>query len=72
MIRKRVLMGVFAGLVVCAAVAATERIPNLYRTHKISIGDVAVECTSGRKPSVRQLEGPPVVIVSCPVGRNQE
>ena len=64
MIRNRILMGVFAGLVVCAAVAATERVANKYKTHKLAINSVLVSCEDERVPVVKRLDGP-FVVITC-------
>jgi len=64
-----------AGVVVlflAGACYATERAKALYRTHRLNIGTVEVSCDDGRAPSVVTPAGTHIVIVSCPLGRNQE
>lgn len=56
-------------LLLIAASQATERVKNLYKATKLSVGDVIVSCTDGGKPAVHQLENAPAVIISCPVGQ---
>lgn len=68
--KKAVAIAAF--LLFVSACYATERAASLYRTHKLSIGDVMITCTDGRKPTAKVLENAPVVLVSCPLGRNQD
>jgi hypothetical protein len=65
------LLKVFVLTLLLASVTrttATERVPNLYKTHKLSTNSVVVSCDYNLVPSVKKLDGP-FVIVTCEVVR---
>ena len=69
---RKIIAALFAVLLFTVAGFAAERAKALYKASRLSIGDVAISCDDGRAPTVKPMEGRPFVIVSCPLGRNQD
>ncbi len=67
---KKAIAVLFAVAVLAVGVLAAEKA--LYKTSRLSLGDVAISCHDGRAPTIQKMSDERVVIVSCRLGRNQD